>query len=234
MRSLRVAETLLDRVPPLSRILEAGTASTYPLMLRAFGVVREALRPSETVPLRDASKRYARPTPSVTGEEGLDAAGAQANRMSQPALAAVEDLRRWLGVSYEDVARIAGYQSPSIIYYWRQRALEGHQVRPRATSVGRLYRAHALVRAVAIALDGEEGVVGVQRWAHSEGADGRTPFHLLLQGKLDALQSRSGGVIFDQRPVSTPGWRQLRPEDDLEDEPETQQARMRFGPDAFE
>jgi hypothetical protein len=234
MRSSRVPETLLDRVPPLQRVLEAGTAGTYPLMIEAYERVRKVLRPSETALPRGASRVVAGPTLSGAIEPVSGAADVQANPVSQPALAAVQDLRRWLGISYEDVAGIAGYRSPSIIYYWRQRAFEGHEVRPRATTVGRLYRAHALVRAVAIALDGEEGVAGVQRWAHSEGEDGRTPLALLLQGKIAALYSRTGGVIFDQRPVSVPGWRQLRPEDDLEDEPDTREKGMRFGPDAFE
>ncbi len=155
-------------------------------------------------------------------------------RASHPALAAVEDLRGWLGASYEDIALIAGFKA-SLIYYWRQRASAGHPVRPRPTTVGRLYEAHALVRAVAVALDGPGGRHGAQRWASSAGEDGCTPLELLIEGKLEAVASRSRAIVADQTPAPNPAERVIDLSFDNDPSPSDDHRRSsRFGPDSFE
>ena len=227
----------LTRGSPLSLLHASGTAGTYPFVRRAYVDLHQSVGQAETFPARAAADRAlvdAAGSQLAGTADALIPSNAEAHRASQPALAAVEDLRAWLGISYEDVAGITGLSSPSLIYHWRQRAAAGHPVRPRPTTVAQLYRVHALVRAVAIALDGDSGVRGVLRWAHSKGADERTPLDLLRQGKLEAVHARARSFVFDPSPNPVPDWRLARAEEDHDEELETTQPRMRFGPYAFE
>lgn len=223
---------------PLRFPHETGTAGTYPLVRRAYSDLYEAVGSVETASARPAtivSTLGARDQQIAAGTAGgLIPGKAEASRRDQPALAAIEDLRTWLGISYEDAARIAGLSSSSLVYHWKQRAAAGYIVRPRPTTVEQLYRVHALVRMVAIALDGEEGIQGVLSWACSQGADGRTPLDLLRQGRIEAVHARARDFVFDPHPTPTPDWRLVRGEQDADDESDTAQPRMRFGPHAFE
>jgi hypothetical protein len=228
---------MLTHGASLSLLHESGTAGSYPFVRRAYVALHDAVEQAETSPARLAVSKTSLDTGNRQLEGTADAfirSNAEASRVSQPALAAIEDLRAWLGISYEDAAGITGLSSPSLIYHWRQRAAAGHPVRPRPTTVERLYRVHALVRVVAIALDGEDGIRGVLSWAHSKGADERTPLDLLRQGRLEAVHARVRGFVFDPSPNPVPDWRLARPGDDHDEEFETTQPRMRFGPNAFE
>jgi len=128
----------------------------------------------------------------------------EVDRADSPELAAVEDLRRWLNVSYADIATIAGWSSPSIIFYWRKRRQRGSRPRPRASTVERLYRVHSVLRALAEALEGEQGVQAVQLWAHNGGSDGVRPLELLLKGRLEEVYDQARPLLFDVSPRRPP------------------------------
>lgn len=122
-----------------------------------------------------------------------------------PALRALEQLRGWLNLSYEQLAQIAGL-SPSLVYHWRRRHREHRPVRPRASSVERLWRVHATMRSIAEALDGDDSGYGVQMWARTE-QDGTSPLALLSQGDVDEFERRAGSLLFDQQPRRPSSWR---------------------------
>lgn len=120
-----------------------------------------------------------------------------------PELRAVEELRAWLRLSYEDVARAAGLSGPSLIHHWRQRYRTGRAVRPRAATIERLWRVHALVRAVAEALQGADQGYAVQLWSRRREA-GVTPLELLIAGEVDAVEQRASRLLFDSGASSVP------------------------------
>lgn len=134
-----------------------------------------------------------------------------------PELRAIEELRAWLHLSYEDIARVAGLSGASLLHHWRQRYRTGSPVRPRAATLERLWRVHALVRAVAEALQGTDQGYAVQLWVRRAEA-GATPLGLLLAGQVDEVERRARRLLFDRGPRATPPWRVagLEPEGDLE------------------
>jgi hypothetical protein len=126
-------------------------------------------------------------------------------RRRAPAVAAVEDIRRWLSLSYDDVARLVEC-APSSIYYWKQRASEGREVRPQTASVIRLFQVHSLLRSISIALGSEDDAGAVSAWAHSPGEHAETPLQLLQSGRVDEANRRAANVIYDRRePAPRPG-----------------------------
>ncbi|UUY05396.1 hypothetical protein LRS13_07700 [Svornostia abyssi] len=139
-------------------------------------------------------------TASATADPEVIAATSDA-----PVLRALEQLRGWLNLSYEDLARVAGIKSASLIYYWRKKHREHQPVRPRPASVEQLWRVHSIMRAVSEALDGSDSAYGLQVWIRAE-RDGVTPLDLLMAGDLEGVESRARSLLFDQTPAPTAAW----------------------------
>lgn len=175
-----------------------------------------------------AATSFARPTTAIGDSEyaSHDAHRTPASTMADPEviadladapeLRAVEELRAWLRLSYEDVARAAGLSGPSLLHHWRQRYRTGSPVRPRASTVEQLWRVHALVRAVAEALQGADQGYAVSLWVRRPEA-GVTPLELLLTGRVDESERRARRLLFDADVRSAPPWRlaSVEPDDDL-------------------
>lgn len=134
-----------------------------------------------------------------------------------PELRAIEELRTWLHLSYEDVAIAAGLSGASVLHHWRQRYRTGSPVRPRAATVEPLWRVHALVRAVAEALEGADQSYAVGLWVRDADDAGVTPLAQLLTGRVDEVQRRARKLLVDSNAQSTPPWRAagLEPDDEL-------------------
>jgi hypothetical protein len=208
------------------------------------GVFNSPLLSGDVTPLiSDAARhvyRAAFGTPATsTGVDRIDGPDAEptggdvfaneepVSRAFAPHVAAVEDLRAWLGVSYDAIAAIAGVQR-SVISWWRTQARSGRDVRPRATTVRQLYRAHAIVRSVLMALEEEPGAGAVQAWAVA-GETNRRPIDFLMSGDIEAVESLAASLM------STPArerahWRPLLTPEVSRSEP----ALLRFDPDDFE
>ncbi len=135
-----------------------------------------------------------------------------------PELRAVEELRAWLHLTYDDVARAAGLSGPSLLHHWRQRYRTGSPVRPRASTVEHLWRVHALVRAVAEALEGGGQGYAARLWFRR--ADGGvSPLGLLFTGDVDEVERRAARLLFDPAARATPPWRTAALEHDADLEP---------------
>ncbi|WP_147447793.1 helix-turn-helix domain-containing protein [Solirubrobacter pauli] len=138
-----------------------------------------------------------------------------ASMSDAPALRALEQLRGWLHLSYEQLGAVVGI-SPSVIYHWRRRHRENAPVRPRASSVEQLWRVHSALRAVAEALDGDDSGYGVQMWARSA-RDGASPLDLLLHGRIEEVEKRAGTLLFERDTPLQPRWQLATPEFDEDD-----------------
>jgi hypothetical protein len=132
-----------------------------------------------------------------------------------PELRAIEELRAWLRLSYEDVARAAGLSGASLLHHWRQRYRTGSPVRPRAVTIERLWRVHALIRAVAEALEGADQSYAVGLWVRRVEA-GVTPLELLLDGHVAEVERRAGKLLFDSSARPTAPSRVAGLEQDME------------------
>lgn len=135
-----------------------------------------------------------------------------------PELRAVEELRSWLHLTYEDVARVSGLSGPSLLHYWRQRHRTGSPVRPRAATVEQLWRVHALVRAIAETLQGAEHTNATRLWFRNS-ASGAVPLELLYAGDIDGVERLARPLLFDTAPHAVPAWRRAVLEDASEPEP---------------
>jgi hypothetical protein len=102
------------------------------------------------------------------------------------ALEATEDLISWLGLTYDDIARIAKV-AKGTIFNWRRTGAE-----PRPHTVRRLLQVHTLLELVARRL----GIQGVRRWVRSGSP---SPLELLLQGDLEAAERIAYRDFFRQR-----------------------------------
>jgi transposase-like protein len=174
-----------------------------------------------------AAESFARPTSTVVhrghaphGSLGTRAATIVdpeviADLADAPELRAIEELRAWLRLSYEDVARAAGLSGASLLHHWRQRYRTGSPVRPRAATVEQLWRVHALVRAVAEALEGADQSYAVGLWAR-RAEHGVTPLELLLAGSVDEVERRAAALLFDHSARPAPFWRVAGAESDDE------------------
>jgi AcrR family transcriptional regulator len=141
-----------------------------------------------------------------------------ANLADAPELRAVEELRAWLHLTYDDVARAAGLSSPSLLHHWRQRQRTGSPVRPRAATIERLWRVHALVRALAEAMEGAGHSTATRLWFRRP-VEGVTPLELLLAGDVDEVERRARRLLLDSSPRATPAWHLAVLEQDNELEP---------------
>jgi AcrR family transcriptional regulator len=175
-----------------------------------------------------AAESFAHPTGAVVerghvshGSPGTRAATIAdpeviADLADAPELRAIEELRAWLRLSYDDVARAAGLSGASLLHHWRQRYRTGSPVRPRAATVEQLWRRHALVRAVAEALEGADQSYAVGLWVRRP-EDGVTPLELLLAGRVDEFERRAGRLLFDpgRRPAPSSRVAGVEPDDEL-------------------
>lgn len=174
----------------------------------------------------DASTSFARRTPAVVEGQMPSSGGAArtgvatvadpeviADLGDAPELRAIAELRAWLHLSYEDVARVAGLSGPSLLHHWRQRYRTGSPVRPRAATVEQLWRVHAVVRAVAEALEGADQGYAVRLWMRRPDG-GIAPLELLLAGRVDEVEQRASRLLFESGVRATPPWRVARVESD--------------------
>lgn len=165
--------------------------------------------------------------PSRTEPTLLQDPEIEIDRADFPALAAIEDLRRWLGVSYEEVAEIAGLGGASTIFYWKRRFRRGHELRPRLSTVERLYRVHAVLRALSETMEGEEGVQAVQLWVRRPAPDGMTPLELLRRDRVEDVHKMARPLLFDTSPRHPPASQTLVIEDEVDTDAETPRASRR-------
>lgn len=151
---------------------------------------------------------------------------------SAPVLEAIEDLRTWLHVSYEELAQILGWRSASVIYYWRQRAREDEPVRPRAASVEPVLRLHALLRAVSETISGDSDPSAVQGWTRTPLPEtGVSPLDLLRTGHIEALEKAASPLIFGNSTAALRDWRVMRAEQ--QDEEIAPQRSTTYRPEDF-
>lgn len=174
-----------------------------------------------------AAASFAQPTRAAAGADREQATGRRtaaatvadpeviADLADAPELRAVEELRAWLHLTYDDVTRAAGLSGPSLLHHWRQRHRTGSPVRPRASTVERLWRVHALVRAIAEALEGAGHANATRLWFRRREA-GITPLELLLAGDVDELERRAARLLFDSAVRITPPWRTAGVEHDAD------------------
>jgi AcrR family transcriptional regulator len=181
-----------------------------------------------------AAASFARPTalpgdvaaagPGATGRGTAAATVADpaitAELADAPELRAIEELRAWLRITYDDVARAVGLSGPSLLHHWRQRQRTGSPVRPRAATVERLWRVHALVRALAEAMEGAPQGNATRLWFRRAVA-GVTPLELLFAGDVDEVERRARRLLFDSAARSAPLWQLavLEQDDELEPAP---------------
>jgi AcrR family transcriptional regulator len=143
-------------------------------------------------------------TTTVIPDPALMAAAADT-----PALQAVEQIRGWLGVSYEAVAKMAGMGSASLFYYWKRQQGKGLGVSPRPSTIAPLLRLHAFVRALVETIEGRPGALGAQVWARTE-QRGKRPLELLLAGRLDDAEALARDLLFASPRFGPPASRAAR------------------------
>jgi hypothetical protein len=97
----------------------------------------------------------------------------------------------WLGITYEELARITGV-GRSTLFYWR-----GEGVLPRGRNARQLLRVHSL----ASLLVKRFGVDGARKWLHSGTP---TPWDLLLVGQVEEAERLAKERLFGQ-PGPRPG-----------------------------
>jgi len=193
--------------------VEATASRAYADVLgRLYGSAAASFaRPTVAIVDSEYAPRDARRTPASTVADPE----VIADLADAPELRAIEELRAWLYLSYEDVARVAGL-SASLLHHWRKRYRTGHPVRPRASTVEQLWRVHSLVRAVAEALQGADQGYAVGLWVRRP-ETGVTPLELLLTGRVDETEQRARRLLFDANTRSAPPWRlaAVEPDGDL-------------------
>lgn len=100
-------------------------------------------------------------------------------------LRAVEDLKRWLGITYEQVATAAGIALRTV-HHWKK---SGATPRPR--TVRTLWRLHALVHGLRRALGPDEAT----EWLRSGQP---SPLDLIVAGDITAVEARARRVLFKE------------------------------------
>jgi hypothetical protein len=113
---------------------------------------------------------------------------------------------------------VAGLSGPSLLHHWRQRHRTGSPVRPRASTVERLWRVHALVRATAEALEGAGHANATRLWFRRPEA-GVSALELLLAGDVDGVERRSAPLLFDPAARAAAPWRTAALEHEVDLEP---------------
>lgn len=165
-----------------------------------MGTSRQIIEPIE---------RLSRVEPTTTTTTVIPDPALVAAAADTPALQAVEQIRGWLGVSYEAVAKMAGMGSASLIYYWKRQQAKGLSIRPRPATIAQLLRLHAFVRGLVETIEGQPGALGAQIWIQTE-QSGRRPLELLLAGQLDDTETLARDLLFASPVPETPTWRTAR------------------------
>jgi hypothetical protein len=151
-------------------------------------------------------------SPLTTTPTSTDDASSDLRRRA-PAVAAVEDIHRWLSLPYNEVASLAGL-APSVIYHWKKMESSGRPMRPRAASVVRLFRMHSVLRSISIALGSEDDAGAVSTWANSRDGHQETPLDLLRAGRFEEANRRAAPVVFNRTPRPRTG-RVFNPDPDI-------------------
>lgn len=122
------------------------------------------------------------------------------------ALHAADELRAWLDLTYDDLAAITGI-AKNTFHHWRRTG-----ARPRPSTARRLWRAHALVRALMARLGRRPAVAWLRTGP-------RSPLSLLLEGDLEGAEAAAHALLFRHptaRPDEQPGYAPFRPEPEFE------------------
>jgi hypothetical protein len=175
------------------QLTEATTSLAYRDVLSRL--YERAAATFATPTARPQPSEPATPVPDRTTATAISDPEVIAEFSDSPQLRAIEELRAWLQLSYREVATIAGFGSPSLIYHWRDRHRLGHPVRARASTLERLWRVHALSRAIAEALEGADQGYAASLWVRRARA-GVTPLELLLKGDVDLVERQSRELLF--------------------------------------
>lgn len=204
---------------PLLRRLDESTRSTFASPTGALVAIVE--RPAD--PRERGFRELASPTSSFsTADPGVS---------EVPVLRAVEELKAWLNVSYDDLGRMAGWQSGSVLHHWRRKHRLGEPVDPRASSVEPILRLHALIRAVNEAISGDHNGGAVQLWARAplNRADDATPLELLLGADVRPVEAAARQLLLDRNAAAPPVWQTTRPTRDEELPAETTRTGEDYG-----
>jgi AcrR family transcriptional regulator len=179
------------------RLAAMAFAGATGVLVGATHAVREPmerLSPIEPVPT----------TTTMVPDPALVAAAADA-----PSLRAVEQIRGWLGVSYDAIAKMAGMGSASLFYYWKRQQAKGLPINPRPATIAPLLRLHAFVHALVETLEGEPGALGAQVWVRTK-QHGQRPLDFLLAGRLDDAEALGRDLLFASPAADKPAWRAAR------------------------
>lgn len=135
-------------------------------------------------------------------------------------LHAADELRAWLDLTYDDLAAITGI-AKNTFHYWRRTG-----ARSRPSTARRLWRAHALVRALIARLGQPQAVAWLRTGPHS-------PLSLLLEGDLEEAEEAVHALLFRHppaRPDEQPGYAPFRLEPEFEVQAELPAAPLRRAP----
>ena len=193
------------------------TPSTTPIIhripeMRVIGAtaIHMADAPTPLVGLLDISEEL----------RAIDGELTKSSDQSRRALAAVETLQLWLNLSQDRVAELVGV-SKSAIMYWRR---EG--AAPRSTSLRRLYKIYALVRALKEAFP-ELPPLDTLEAAHDP--ENHSAYWLLTSGRYDDAENLLRDRIFNrsQQPLQIRSQLARRDDDDLFPPPSSLNLRPR-------
>jgi DNA-binding transcriptional regulator YiaG len=112
-------------------------------------------------------------------------------------VAAIQDIKTWLNLTTEEVARLLG-TSKGAVYYWRRADAE-----PRAQVGRNITRIHSLLRALR-RVTTPEGFSAVLR-AKPQGHD-RSTFDLLMSHDLERAEALLNEFIFTRARPAEPYW----------------------------
>lgn len=136
------------------------------------------------------------------------------------ALHAADELRAWLDLTYDDLAAITGI-AKNTFHHWRRTG-----ARPRPSTARRLWRVHALVRALIARLGRQPAVAWLRTGP-------RSPLSLLLEGDLEGAEEAAHALLFRHptaRPDEQPGYAPFHLEPEFEVRAELPAAPLRRAP----
>jgi hypothetical protein len=188
---IAIAETLV-RLPDhaVTELSEATTVAWLESLSRAADATRARVQ------LMRANVRYAlarRYAGTQLTAERLLTVGTAVPRPELGALRAAQEVKDWLGASWEAVATASGV-NPGTIYYWQANP----SANPRPATVSGLYRLNASLAAAWRACDSE---AAFNEWLHVGAGSGPTPRDAALAGDLDMLRKAVQRLVFAEAPV---------------------------------